>query len=849
LVVGLRPLAPSAESALALSLLLDVLPLVCVWLWLLSMVLERRLRLARSGVGAPAAAFCVALAVAVMLATYKRPAILVAAGWIADVLFLIFLINTCQAHRVRRLLLSALIASAIVVSLHGIHQRVIDLPAASDTFRQDPQRALEMLKLPLQAEDDLLGRIEANRVFSSFLLPNSLAGFLAMVFPVALGCCLGRRTGSWSRGLGLGLVLACVYLTRSKGGWLAFAVGLGVYVSAAFAHLLWRFRKEVVLVIAGLAVIGGLAQVWGIAPRAREYAGSFRVRAGYWRGAAQIFWRHPIVGVGPGNFLDYYSMYKRAEDEEARQAHNDYLQVAAEGGVLALAAYVWLWVSVFVHGARGGGTRDEGRRDWLVFAQRKGACPPLDGDAGTTGRGDAGTRGHGDEGRGDTGTRGHGDEGRGDAGTRGHGDAGTRGRGDTETRGRGTNDEARMTNDETRRTCSLQPVACSLTDAGTRGRGDTETRGRGTNDEARMTNDEARRTCSLQPVACSLTDAGTRGHGETAQIKDEGTGTPRAVLVAGVGASVLIFLAEFFFSGTFASGDGVWHWLWPAMLWLAWVAFFGVSVAGLTTGARTQRHVRLGIVAGLVAFLVHGVLDFDLYVRGIAQSVWVLAGLLLAARAAHRPVIERRIGHVASLGIILASVAVMMVLMAFGPGRLAEADALMAVVKEKGDSLSVEERVRHLRAAQRADPLNADIAAALSRELYGLWRAGRTASPQRLALLTRARTHAEHAIRLNPARAAFHANLAALYEAEAAMGAPGDLRRKALDELEEAERLFPSRPDLALQVARRYLQMGRKAKGLAKLRRALYLDEEGRQYHVRNRLSPADREWARQQVE
>jgi tetratricopeptide (TPR) repeat protein len=52
-----------------------------------------------------------------------------------------------------------------------------------------------------------------------------------------------------------------------------------------------------------------------------------------------IFAEHPLAGVGLDNFADFYARKKQPEDEEARRAHNDYIQLAAETGLIGFLAY------------------------------------------------------------------------------------------------------------------------------------------------------------------------------------------------------------------------------------------------------------------------------------------------------------------------------------------------------------------------------------------------------------------------------------------------------------------------------------------------------------------------------
>ena len=72
-----------------------------------------------------------------------------------------------------------------------------------------------------------------------------------------------------------------------------------------------------------------------------EAAKSFGYRWEYWRSTMAMIARHPWLGVGPGNFQDYYTQFKLPEaSEEIRDPHNFLLEVWATAGTLALVALV-----------------------------------------------------------------------------------------------------------------------------------------------------------------------------------------------------------------------------------------------------------------------------------------------------------------------------------------------------------------------------------------------------------------------------------------------------------------------------------------------------------------------------
>jgi O-antigen ligase len=77
----------------------------------------------------------------------------------------------------------------------------------------------------------------------------------------------------------------------------------------------------------------------------REGAGEYSVvtRTEYWQGAWRMFLDHPITGVGLGAFPTAYSSYGRssARNERLEQAHNDYLQLLTDAGLIGAALGLW----------------------------------------------------------------------------------------------------------------------------------------------------------------------------------------------------------------------------------------------------------------------------------------------------------------------------------------------------------------------------------------------------------------------------------------------------------------------------------------------------------------------------
>jgi O-antigen ligase len=183
---------------------------------------------------------------------------------------------------------------------------------------------------------------------------NRYAQVLLVLLPLALSRLRAERRGSMRllAGACAALILAGVVLSFSRGA----GVALLIVLLAAGALRMISLRQTLAI----LAVVVGLAAV--IAPdyivrlqslggadtalsQSSGVDGAIQGRATENIAALHVFRDHPVLGVGPGQFFNRYSaQYGNALDlrflEQNRRAHNLYLEIAADTGLLGLAAFV-----------------------------------------------------------------------------------------------------------------------------------------------------------------------------------------------------------------------------------------------------------------------------------------------------------------------------------------------------------------------------------------------------------------------------------------------------------------------------------------------------------------------------
>lgn len=227
----------------------------------------------------------------------------------------------------------------------------------------------------------VLGRFY--RAYGTFEQPNPYAGYMNLTALLAMGVFLGGLAGAWFAWrkktpagwrrwgallfVGGTAVLAtlAVLFSWSRGAWLSLAAGTAVLV------LFWpqkRWQGVALLLLAGL-LFGAGVQTGLVPPAVSDRLSSFSQdlrfgdvrgvdindanyavleRLAHWQAALDMARDQVWLGVGFGNYEPVYPDYALINwPYPLGHAHNYYLNLLAEVGLLGLGAYLWLWTAVF----------------------------------------------------------------------------------------------------------------------------------------------------------------------------------------------------------------------------------------------------------------------------------------------------------------------------------------------------------------------------------------------------------------------------------------------------------------------------------------------------------------------
>ena len=226
-----------------------------------------------------------------------------------------------------------------------------------------------------------------SQAFGPFINRHHFAGYMELALALPLGLVF---TGSIEREkkfiylFAAGLMAVALIMTNSRGGFISlFAELLFLVATMGLRHRHKHKKREseehkpriksaamkaglalamVVALFGGVVLLGGeeaLTRMVGSVNTDDPTTG----RAHFWSVTVDIIKHHPWVGTGLGAFGVVYTGYdSRNGAYRLEQAHNDYLQVLSDGGIVGAVLGLFFVVSLFRLGFARRESRDDFRR-------------------------------------------------------------------------------------------------------------------------------------------------------------------------------------------------------------------------------------------------------------------------------------------------------------------------------------------------------------------------------------------------------------------------------------------------------------------------------------------------------
>lgn len=183
----------------------------------------------------------------------------------------------------------------------------------------------------------------------------TISGLMVMLVPIFCVILLDSAFPSYVKASAL-WALGCVgfgmYGNQSRGSWLFNMIMVPI---VSLPYLIKRF----VYVIAVLATLGGV--VWGFSTQPHYVArfesitntttdGSNLGRFDVWTSSINMFKDHPVTGVGIGQWRTIYEASYRllTENQHLYHAHNNFIQLLGEVGLLGLLGVLIFYGSIII---------------------------------------------------------------------------------------------------------------------------------------------------------------------------------------------------------------------------------------------------------------------------------------------------------------------------------------------------------------------------------------------------------------------------------------------------------------------------------------------------------------------
>ena len=284
-------------------------------------------------------AMIVAIAITLIPSEYHAPVLRETAKWIEFALFFAVVFVTYIIDPDDAVVRRALFLSIVLVCASALAQ--------------------ELIGSPWQI---VLRGAPATRISGVLEGPNQLAGFLGSAIAMLLAWNI-RLAANPGRAL-LALAVCTLMLTFSRAGILCGALAVAVILALHRDKL----REGLPALIGACFGGSGIAAWWIAAPQlwhgrliTGSYSGGLGSRSELWRAALYFFFKHPLLGIGAGNFE--LELADAGVYGVRTHANNWYLQALAEGGLVLFAATLAWIAAIFAALAR-----DITRSPWRTAA-------------------------------------------------------------------------------------------------------------------------------------------------------------------------------------------------------------------------------------------------------------------------------------------------------------------------------------------------------------------------------------------------------------------------------------------------------------------------------------------------
>jgi len=267
----------------------------------------------------------------------------------------LFYLTSCLDVKEINSLLNVIIWAGIIVSLYGIYQYFWGFDSCLDYLSKLNPYILEHNKH--YVEKTLISK----RVFSTFITPNALAGYLIMVIPLLVVKVIKsiKYKDAFSIPAVFGsafiILTTVLFFTKSLLSILSFIMVLCFLLFLTVNNMVSNRLLKKKLIFFSVITITVLFLLFVHVVFLRKYYAidlyrlnwSIMQRFNYLFSTIEMIKEHPIFGFGVGNYAKTYLRFMKPGANFTVFVHNSYLQIWAEAGALGVLAFLSIVILFF----------------------------------------------------------------------------------------------------------------------------------------------------------------------------------------------------------------------------------------------------------------------------------------------------------------------------------------------------------------------------------------------------------------------------------------------------------------------------------------------------------------------
>lgn len=194
-------------------------------------------------------------------------------------------------------------------------------------------------------------------IYGPYVNHNHYAGLMEMLAPMPLVFAFSKYAHGrkrWIAAAAAAFMGATIFLSGSRGGMAAYALQIALFFWFLFRQ---RTRNSVALVLGAFLLVALVSVAWiggsevterisSVASNKQTEMGS-DIRFAIYRDSLHMFAKRPVLGWGLGTFADVYPQFRSFYTNQlVNRAHNDYLELLTDTGILGFGIGVWFLIAV-----------------------------------------------------------------------------------------------------------------------------------------------------------------------------------------------------------------------------------------------------------------------------------------------------------------------------------------------------------------------------------------------------------------------------------------------------------------------------------------------------------------------